>query len=104
MRFVFLLLVAAACGLAYVYYQQPVLWNQWVKQFNLPPSLAIATPSAGTPTATSDNTPANPPAPDASQAQPIMISPYATNYINPDHVHPVEQPTQPNPTTNNPSQ
>jgi len=103
MKYFFLILVAMACGLVYVRSDQPNLWNQWVKTLNLPPSLAIDTASSAMAPVPSDHAPsasATYPATAPEQATPILITPSATNYINPDHVHDVPQPLQPNAAAN----
>jgi hypothetical protein len=102
MKYAILLLILLGCGAAYLRSEQPNVWNQLVKMANLP-SLAVPGSSASSSLAgtDSDGTPGDSSTPPhVVPVQPELITPSQTNYINPDHVHEVEQPVQPSASTN----
>jgi hypothetical protein len=90
-KYVVLFFALIGCGLAYVRYEKPDLWNSLLQQ------VLTSSQAAPSDNDTSTNS-ATAPAPEPPK--PILITPYATNYINPDHVHDVEQPPQPVRSTN----
>jgi len=102
MKYAVMLVILVACGLAYVHSEQPDLWNQLVKSVGLA-NYAVASPSSlSSSDSTSSGTPsASGPTAQTPSDQPEIITPSSTNYINPDHVRPVEQPTQPPPPATN---
>jgi hypothetical protein len=119
MKYVVLLLVLLGGALAYVRFEQPTDWNNYlnmmVTALKAPDgassgSSAATNASAADVSDTSSSTPApaSSPSVPAPGTTPEIISPDSTNYINPDHIRPVEQPGEaPAPTnvpaTNEPS-
>jgi hypothetical protein len=67
---------------------QPKTWNEYVDKLRAPEE-AAATATTGSDGSSTDTPPP------VKHERPTYISPYATNFINPDHIHPVEQPGQP---------
>jgi hypothetical protein len=98
MKYAVLLLILMGCSLAYLHSEQPDLWNQLVKSVGLPTwTVASPTSVASDSTADAPGTPGS-----VRPVQPELITPASTTYINPDHVHQVEQPSQPSASTNQP--
>ena len=84
MKYFYLLLFIALCGLGYVRSEQPKVWNQYLKALRAPDDSSIA----------SDNRDERAPSDSPSPATPESITPSTTNYINPDHVKPHEAPKE----------
>jgi hypothetical protein len=119
MKYVAVLLVLLVGALAYVRFEQPTDWNNYLNSI----VTALKAPdgaSSGSAAATNASTAANAsdaesdassstpvPAPAPSVPAPVttdeIISPDSTNYINPDHVRPVQQPGEAPAPTNVPA-
>ncbi len=96
MKYFFLFLILLACVGAYLRIQQPALWNAGITALENGNDSAPPAPSVASQPPTSNappSVPAPPPEPTPSKTLPTIITPDAV-YINPDHVKPVEQPTQ----------
>jgi hypothetical protein len=90
MKYFVLLLVLIIGGLAYVRFEQPQMWNDYLLiSYNALKDPATANGSTTDPDATSGSSPAA--VPPKTQT---FINPDTTNYLNPDHVRPVQQPEQ----------
>jgi hypothetical protein len=97
MKYLALLIVLVIGGLAYVRFEQPQTWNDYLDVVDT----TLKAPSAPDATNSAPVEPA--PQVAAKPTAPEIISPDSTNYINPDHVHTVQQPDQPSASTNAPA-
>jgi hypothetical protein len=101
MKYFLGILVLIGCGLAYVRTEEPHVWNGYLTAMKVPETNASGALNS-TNDATSDSDSNSAPAP-AANAQPVIISPDSTNYVNPDHVHQVDQPGTVPTATNTPA-
>ena len=113
MKYVVVLILVIIGALAYVRFEQPQDWNKYLgillTALKAPEETSPISPaptnSLAAAASNSDST-----SPDSSSATTVpapgttteVISPDSSNYINPDHVRPVEQPTQPSIPSNTP--
>ena len=88
MNYLLLLIMLIGCGLVYVRFEQPKVWNDCLADLKAPEDKsAVAAGASSTDDDAQTNAPPPPP-----KTTPTIISPDSTNYINPDHVHAVDQP------------
>jgi hypothetical protein len=97
MKYVALFLVLIIAGLAYIRFEQPQMWNDYLSQIDE----ALKAPEGPAGAGTASNQAPPPPAPGPPTN--VYISPDSTNYLNPDHIRPVQQPGENPAPTNAPA-
>jgi hypothetical protein len=102
MKYFALVIVLFVVAVAYLRAEQPQIWNDLVSALKVAETSSSISSDIAAGPGENSLPPTNAVAAKRSDA-PAIISPSSTNYINPDHVRPVEQPGEVPASTNTPS-